>query len=242
MSITSSKYYFNIDIKDKKNIYGLLNILENRFYIIDNNYEILKFIQFLFMRGHQWYTMVDLSSILNKEKIENNNCHLFGCLDRDIKSTNIDLDLKEVNSRIIERNIDLNFFNYSMQEKIFFIRKLIAYSKNIVEDFKEKESNSSGAWKRNLSVYKDFLNIILPNDKQIDLLVASEIKNIDSIHNYMSDVFNKVIFVLNSIDLKSLSIEEIKNNFKNKLQNEFSNSILNLNDIMVQHILDYINE
>lgn len=240
MSINSSKYYF--DIENKENIYGLLNVLENRFYIIDNNYEILKFTQFLFIKNHQWYTMVDLSSSLNKNEIENNNCYLFGCLDKDIKSTNIDLNLKEVNSDLLKRNTNLNFFNHSMQEKLFFIRGLIHYSKNLIENFKEKENSDSISYKKNLLLYKEFLNIVLLKDKKIDSFILSEIENLNSLSNHMSNTFNKIILTLNSIDLKNLSIQDIKDNFKNKLENNFFNNIFTFNSIFTKKILDYLYE
>jgi hypothetical protein len=237
MNITDSKYYFNVE--DKKNIYGLLNILENRFYIIDNDYELLKFTQFLFMRGYQWYTMVDLSSSLNKEEIQNNNCHLFGCLDKDIKSTNIDLNYK---LNLLERNIDLNFFNYPMQEKIFFIREFLGYSRNLIENFKEEENINSMPYKKNLLLYKKFLNIILPEDKKIDSFISSEIENLNSLYTHMSNTFNKIIFTLDSIDLKNLSIQDIKNNFKDKLQNTFFDNTFEFNKTFTKLILDYLDE
>lgn len=237
MNITNSKYYFNVE--DKKNIYGLLNVLENRFYIIDNDYETLKFTQFLFMRGYQWYTMVDLSSNLNKQEIENNNCHLFGCLDKDIKNTSVDL---KYDSIMIERNIDLNFFSYPTQEKIFFIRGLINYSKNIIENFKEKEILDSMPYKKNLLLYKKFLNMILPEDKRINSFVSSEIENLDSLYNHMSNTFNKIIFTLDSIDLKNLSIQDIKNNFKDNLQNNFFDNTFEFNQTFTKLTFDYLDE
>lgn len=240
MNIKDSKYYFNI--QDKENIYGLLNVLENRFYIIDNDYELLKFTQFLFIRSHQWYTMVDLSSSSNKEEIENNNCYLFGCLDKDIKSTNIDLNLKEVNSDLLKRNTNLDFFNHSMQEKLFFIRGLIGYSKSLIENFKEKEDNDSISYKKNLLLYKRFLNIVLPEDKQIDSFILSEIESLDSLSKHISNTFNKIIFTLNSIDLKNLLIQDIKDNFKNKLENNFFNNNFNFNKDFIKLILDYLYE
>ena len=240
MSINNSKYYFNT--KDKKNIYGLLNVLENRFYIIDNDYEILKFTQFLFIRSHQWYTMVDLSSSSNKGEIENNNCHLFGCLDKDIKSTNLDLNLKEVNSDLLKRNTNLDFFNHSMQEKLFFVRGLIDYSKNLIENFKEKENNDSISYKTNLLLYKRFLSIVLPGDKQIDSFISSEIESLNFLYNHMSSTFDKIIFTLNFIDLKNLSIEDIKDNFKNKLENNFFNNDFNFNKDFIKLIFDYLHE
>lgn len=240
MNIKNSKYYFNI--QDKENIYGLLNVLENRFYIIDNDYELLKFTQFLFIRSHQWYTMVDLSSSLNKEEIENNNCYLFGCLDKDIKSTNIDLNLKEVNSDLLKRNTNLDFFNHFMQEKIFFIRGLIGYSRSLIEKFKEKENNDSISYKTNLLLYKRFLNIVLPEDKQIDSFILSEIESLDSLSKHISNTFNKIIFTLNSIDLKNLSIQDIKDNFKNELENNFFNNNFNFNKDFIRLILEYLHE
>lgn len=240
MNIVDSKYYF--DVEDKKNIYGLLNVLENRFYIMENDYETLKFTQFLFVRSHQWYTMVDLSSISNKQEIENNNCHLFGCLDKDIKSTNIDLNLKEVNSYILKRDTNLNFFSYSMQEKIFFVRGLISYSKNLIKNLKKNEDDNSMPYKKNLLLYKNFLNIILPKDEQIDSFILSEIKNLDSLSDHISGTFNKIIFVLNSMDLKNLSIHDIKNRFRNKIENNFFNNDFAFNGIFIKLMLDYLHE
>jgi len=237
MNITNSKYYFNVE--DKKNIYGLLNVLENRFYIIDNDYETLKFTQFLFMRDYQWYTMVDLSTNLKKEEIRNDNCYLFGCLDKDVKSTSIDLKYDAV---LVARNIDLNFFNYHMQEKIFFIRGLINYSKNIIENFKEKENLDSMLYKKNLLLYKKFLNIILPEDKRINSFVSSEIENLDSLYNHMSNTFNKIILTLDSMDLKDSLIQDIKNNFKDNLQNNFFNNTFEFNQMFTRLILDYLDE
>lgn len=240
MKISESKYYFNVE--DKKNTYGLLNILENRFYIIDNDYEILKFTQFLFIRSHQWYTMVDLSASLNKEEIGNNNCHLFGCLDKDIKSTSVDLNLKEVNSDLLKRDTDLDFFDYSMQEKVFFIRGLISYSKNLTERFKQKEDDDSTAHKKNLLLYRKFLNTVLPQDKQIDSFILSEIESLDLLSNHISDTFNKIIFNLNSLDLKNLSILDIKNSFKDKLQDNFFNNNFTFNSVFTKLMLGYVYE
>jgi len=212
MNITNSKYFFEID--NTKTVYGLILPLHNKFYILDNDYETLKFLQFLIIK-HEWFSMTNFNFLQNNSVINNKNCREYGCDDTTAKLV-IDYDIYP---KSIELQTDINFFNFELQEKLFYIRKVLFTTKKIIEEninditFKDRQNN--------LIITEKFFNTLSSNDKNIKEILSTEHQILNNIKNFHEKLLQYVLNILYSLDLKNLCLDEIKKNLKYHLDEIF---------------------
>lgn len=211
IDISNSKYFFEIDTA--KPVYGLILPLHNKFYILDNDYEILKFIQFLIVKN-EWFSMVNIDFLQNTSVINNANCRKYGCDDNTVK-TIIDYD---IHPKHIESRTDLDFFNFELQEKLFYIRKVLVDTKKIIDDnnriaFKDRQNN--------LIMIEKFFNTLSSDDENIKEILSTEQEILNKTKGDYEKLLQYVLNILYSLDLKSLSLNEIKKELKNCLDKIF---------------------
>ena len=211
MNINDSKYFFEID--KTKTVYGLILPLHNKFYILDNDYETLKFIQFLIIK-HEWFSMINFDHLENVELINNKNCKEYGCNDTAIKLMEYDIIPTSIYS-----TAHLNRFNFKLQENLFYIRGLIVKTKNIIKKNTDSTLRDQ-EWEKNLIIMEKFLNIILPKDLEIKKLISGELQILENFKNIFNILLNQLYISLYDIDLKNLDIYEIKNHIENHLNKE----------------------
>ena len=229
MDIANSKYFFEID--SVKSFYGLILPLHNKFYILDNDYETLKFIQFLIIK-HEWFSMTNFNSLQDHFKINNADCRNYGCDDTTAKLV-IDYDIYP---QFISLQKDLNFFNFELQEKLFYIRKVLITTKKIIEEninditFRDRQNN--------LIMTEKFFNLLSSNDENIKEILSTEQQILNTVKVFNEKLLQYVLDILYSIDLKNLHLNEIKKNLEYYLDKIFKKTYYKDSENILKRIID----
>jgi hypothetical protein len=219
-SINESLYYFTTSTETGK--FGLLHPRQNKFYLVDNRYEVIKLVQLLLCK-YQHFSIVNLLKIHGgSAKIDNDKCHLIGCSTPAIKNFHIDVSTRRTNIKLTSSTTPIDVFDLELQEKIFFLRQFINFILNVVEDFKKEETSHIEDAVSGLVEFKKFINIVLPNDTTAVEFADTEIVIKKQNLIEIDQLYKDIIVILNQINFLKHSIEEIKlqiiNNI-NKLPN-----------------------
>lgn len=229
MNITDSKYFFEID--ENKTAYGLILPLHNKFYILDNDYETLKFIQFLIIK-HEWFSMINFNHVKDVRSINNKNCREYGCNDTEVKLMEYDIIPNSIYS-----TIHLNQFNFRLQENMFYIRNLIVKTKDVIKKNTDNTLKDQ-EWEKNLIMMEKFLNIILPDDTEVKTLISGELKTLENFKNIFNSLLDELYISLYEIDLKNLNISEIKNHIKKHFDKRLKKIYFKDVDVIISKIID----
>jgi len=229
IDISNSKYFFEIDTA--KPVYGLILPLHNKFYILDNDYETLKFIQFLIIK-HEWFSMTNFNSLQDHFEINNANCRNYGCDDTTAKLV-IDYDIYP---KFISLQKDSNFFNFELQEKLFYIKKVLVTTKKIIEEnindttFQDRQNN--------LIMTEKFFNLLSSNDENIKEILSTEQQILNTVKVFNEKLLQYVLDILYSIDLKNLHLNEIKKNLEYYLDKTFKKTYYKDSEKILKRIID----
>ena len=206
MDKINSKYFFEID--KTKPVYGLISTAINKFYLLDNDYETLKLIQFLIAK-HEYLSMNHFGTLC---MIGNANCDEYGC-DMITASNPSDYDIYPLS---IDPQVDGENFDFNLQENLFYIRNVIVNTKKIIEDhindvkFKNAQNNTI--------MIKKFFNMLSTGDNDVKKIALFEEQFFNEYKLSEEKMLDCVIEVLYSLDLKNFGAEKIQKELSHGLR------------------------
>lgn len=196
--------------------YGLFSSQRNRFIVVSANYRTLKFAQLLIMK-HELLYLLDFTGIYGYRKgvVNNDRCMKISIANGEKMRIEIDVNFTNPGYKLVpapEEKHDDQIF----REKVIFLCDLIDFvddnnKKLIANGIKQVE-----ILKRGLDGFKDFLSMVLPEDKKVQHLIDREIANKDVPAEILSE-FQSILFrILYSIDWGE-SLDDIKIEIAKKL-------------------------
>lgn len=206
MDKINSKYFFEID--KTKPVYGLVSSANNKFYLLDNDYETLKLIQLLIAK-HEYFGMNQFGTLC---MIGNANCNEYGC-DMITAGNPFDYDIYPLS---IDPQVDGENFDFNLQENLFYIRNVIVNTKKIIENhindvkFKDAENNTI--------MIKKFFNMLSTSDNDVKKIALFEEQLLNEYKLSEEKILDCVIDVLYSLDLKNLGAEQIQKELSHGLR------------------------
>lgn len=213
MDVTKSKYFF-LNQAETETRFGLLYNKENKFYMIDTNYKIIKLVQFLFLK-YRMFTVINMRKIAGaSDTIDNNKCHLLGCSMPVVRNYQVDADVVRQDAKICLSTTPAENFNVELQEKVMFVRQILNLSWSIISAHINKEKSRIEDIHNGLDEFSEYASLVLPGDENIPEFVKIEkdirLQSIMSIES----MFTSVINLLNSYDLYTTPVEELRRKFK----------------------------
>lgn len=224
--IIESPYYFsvhsnNLPNNEKYNFYGLLNIKQNRFYVLHRKHSLLKFLQVLLLKNFYTYSIVSFKyfNIEAHENIDNYDCNDWGGTSNMI--TNLEL---ESNTSIIETKLikeELSQFTHSdfkLQEKIFFILNILTKVDSLFKKIRDYETDINKPSTDGYEELKKYFEIICPNDKNIIDFINKESKQTQTKSLILDTYWNKLFLFFYNVDLRNNSAEALLDLLKKHIQ------------------------
>lgn len=209
------QYQFEID--REKNFYGLLDPITNRFYMLDNDYEVIKWVQMLLM-NQKLLMCVPLRTMASTAKNMNNeNCYQYGCTADLIRNVRFDVDMVQKDISKIVPSTTPSHINENLRTNVFFLRDFLRFYKMLSSTYEEMEMEKFGDSINGLAEFRKFVKIMIPNDPNIDELVEYESdvkkKAINKTQHFTSVLFD----ILFKKDYIYQTLPEIKNSLREEL-------------------------
>jgi hypothetical protein len=231
--------------ENKKNLYGLLNSQDNSFYIVSENYHVIKMIQMLLIKQKFLYciNISKLPGIEEIEKINNDNCHEFGVSAPMIKNIRFDSDPGTFGCKITKSKRP---HNKVLAKNLVSLQKLLEPFEKFFDDFEKKEKQRYQDEISGLLELKDFMEILMPGDRIHADFIQYEISerelSIRRSRPLKSDIL-KIIMSTNYYDDNAmLDLRKKIENFETREQEYMSNTSdkIFLSDIVKKLILNHI--
>lgn len=226
-TIAESPYFFsvnskNLPNKDKNIFYGLLNMKQNRFYMLGRDYSLTKLIQFLFLK-YELFCVVSFKNFnfdAHKE-IDNQDCFKWGGSPQMHKGLQYDIDVNKPNILLMSSESPIENFDYDLQEKMFFFMDLLTKIKTQIDIFKTEETERINEIIKGLEEFKKFSMIMSPDDKNISNFINNEIESKKVNLIFLDNFWKELIQCLYNFDLKNNNISKILEQATNFIQNTF---------------------
>lgn len=216
-------YYYSArteDINDN-NFYGLLDIHENRFYILHRDRFLIKYLQILLLKNHHTFSLVDFKNFNfdDHKNIDNNDCYLWGGSALMIKSLNIDADTYFDTVKLISNKN--NLFNKELQQKMFYLMSTLTRVDKIFKELTDCYLSNVCSTIENLKEMKNCFKILLPKDKNIPSFIAEESQQLESFKdsklNKIQDCWNDILRFFYNTNINTESTLSLKSLFSSKL-------------------------
>jgi len=231
--------------ENKTNLYGLLNSQDNSFYIVSENYHVIKMIQMLLIKQKFLYC-INISKLPGIEEIEiinNDNCHEFGVSAPMIKNIRFDSDPGVFGCKITKSKRP---YNKILSDNLVSLQKLLEPFEKFFEDFERKETQRYHDEIAGLMELKNFVETLMPDDRVHAEFIQYEIEereqSIRRSRPLKSDILKKIM----SIDFYDIeAIPKLRNeitNFEAKSQEFMSNTSdkIFLSDVVKKLMLNYL--
>lgn len=224
-NIKESKYYFSKNTLEsirEENFHGLLNIKQNRFYMLSTNYSLTKLIQFLFL-NYELFCVISFKNFNYDahKKIDNNDCFEWGGSPQMHRGLQYDIDVNKPNMLMVPTQSPKNFFDIDLQEKMFFIMNTLIKIKTKIDNFKAEELDRINETIKGLEEFQNFSMIISPNDKNISNFVNYEIESKKANLLFLDEFWQELIKLLYEFDLKNKDIPVILEQITELIRNFF---------------------
>lgn len=225
IKITESPYYFSIYdgvLNDETyNFFGLLNIKQNRFYILHRNHALLKFLQLILLKNFYTFSIVSFKYFnfsINKN-IDNRDCITWGgtaeltnILELEANTSLYEASLIKTES-ILPTNTDLE-----LQEKMFFIMNILTKLDNLFKKIREHEIDIKNPVRNGYNQLKKYFEIICPNDKNIVNFINEESRQSQTKSLELDTYWNRILLFFYNVNFRNNSIESILNALKEYVQ------------------------
>lgn len=224
--IIESSYYFSVYDNtvlnnEKYNFYGLLDIKQNRFYILHRNHSLLKFLQLVLLKNFYTFSIVSFKHLnFNANKnIDNHDCINWGGTTELTSSLELEANtsMYEANLIKVESNLLTNH-DVEVQEKIFFVMNILTNLDSLFKKVQEHEKDIKKPMHEGYNELKKYLEIICPNDKNIINFINEENKQLQAKLLELDTYWNRILLFFYNVDFRNNSIESVSNSFKEYTQ------------------------
>lgn len=164
-NIKTSPYYFSIYPTESSSFYGLLNSLQNRFYILHKDPFLIKFLQMILLRQYELFTLVDFKNFdfSSHPNIDNDTCHEWGGSHLMTKILQIDADSYFTPSYLTKAPT-YSDFDVGLQNKIFCLMATINKIQETHKLLKNTLRSNINSQVDSLRHTKKIFKLLMPTD------------------------------------------------------------------------------
>jgi hypothetical protein len=185
--------------------YGLLSNGRNRFFLVEPNYEILKFVQLIYS-SQELMCIVHLPSLESKidvHGINNTNCMLHTI--ENAKFMHFEVDLIDAYKFSLIESTEPTEADIDTQKKLKIIRDFIYKLNSSVNSVEEKYCNRIIQQSMGIVYTKKFLQMISPDDKNIASIADRDVVDTQSYKSVIGGIRSNLTIMINSIDYSQSS-------------------------------------
>lgn len=198
------------------NDYALLSTKRDRFMIVSDDHETLKFLQLLIMDYELLY-LVSLSGISNYRSGLLNDGRYFKTTLANVGSKiEIDMYISDPSYRVIPSKQIPTEEDVELREKLSFLTGFIQKITVISDQLLEKNQRQFRSHKEGLEVFKKFLRMTLPNDQAIQNFIDREISNKEITDSVKERLLGEIFSRLKEMDY-DLPLARFKETFSEML-------------------------
>lgn len=224
--IVESPYYFSVHSdnlleEEKYNFYGLLNIKQNRFYILHRNHSLLKFLQIVLIKNFYGYSMVGFKyfNIDVHKKIDNHDCNEWGGTHNMITNLELETNVSGGHAKLVKEELSrITPSDFELQEKMFFMMDILTNLDGFFKKIRYYETDVMKPMRDGYDELKKYLEIICPNDKNIFDFIDKECKQLQIKSLTLDTYWNKLLLFFYNVDLRKNSIESLLDLLKKHMQ------------------------
>lgn len=226
IKIIESPYYFSVHsdnvLNDEKyNFFGLLDIKQNRFYILHRNHALLKFLQLILLKNFYTFSIVSFKHFnfsINKN-IDNHDCITWGGTAELTNSLELEANTSLYETSLIKTESILpTSTDLELQEKIFFVMNILTKLDNLFKKIRDHEIDIKNPVHNGYNELKKYFEIICPNDKNIVNFINEESKQLQTKSLELDTYWNRILLFFYNVDFRNNSIESILNALKEHIQ------------------------
>jgi hypothetical protein len=226
IKIIESPYYFSVHsdnvLNDEKyNFFGLLDIKQNRFYILHRNHALLKFLQLILLKNFYTFSIVSFKHFnfsINKN-IDNHDCITWGGTAKLTNSLELEADTSLYEASLIKtESILLTATDLELQEKMFFVMNILTKLDSLFKKIREHEIDIKNSVRNGYNHLKKYLEIICTNDKNVVNFINEESEQLQTKSLELDTYWNRILLFFYNANFRNNSIESILNALKEYVQ------------------------
>ena len=197
-------------------VYSLISPSLDRFYLVSNEYRVLKILQLCVMRNELFY-IVDLHKLNISTLIDNSNCLEYTLSNARRLHLELDVEIKKLKySTIVKKINPPTDVELALQAKIFFCYDLLnQIEKSYQKYYKILNSNWTQEM-QGLEITKSFIKNIF-NDQDFLKIVDRDIQEISFATKDLSEFRNQLLTILAFIDYDQ-PIDVIKTEIREQIE------------------------
>jgi len=224
--IIESPYYFsiysdNLSNNEKYDFYGLLDIKQNRFYILHRKHSLLKFLQVLLLKNFYAYSIVNFKyfNIDAHKNIDNHDCINWGGTASMTTNLELESNISIKGTKLMkEESSQLTYSSIELQEKIFFIMNILNKLDIFFKKMQDYETDITKPIYDGYNELKKYLEIICPNDKNIVNFINKEQEQTQTKSLILDTYWNRLLLFFYNVDLRNNSTESLLELLKKHIQ------------------------
>jgi len=225
----------SINVRQLPN-YGLISPSLDRFYLVSNEYQVLKVLQLCFMRNELFY-IVDLHRLETEQSIDSSNCLDYTLSNARRLHLELDVELKKLKySTIVKKISSPTDAELALQAKIFFCYDLL---NQIDKGYQKYYEILNDAWRQEiqgLEITKSFVKNIF-DDQDFLKIIDRDIQEVSFATKDFSKFRDQLLMILAFVDYDQ-PIDVIKTEVQEKIkQIDINESASELSEIRAQRKL-----
>ncbi len=206
----------NFKASAEKPIYGLLNVADNRFYLIEEDYSAIKLVQHLLVNQY-FFSCVEFSSDLPFSRPEMNDR---GCSKPVTKNSRPDVKFATaVDNYFVDRPIGEGDANLLLN--LNFLYKSLVRINYVFDSMAKLEQDHHDLQIKGLKEFKKFITMTMPEDRAGLDIADQEIKMYEEVIHRFDYVKSSIIKALMIPDY-SVPIKHVKECLARNINKEFT--------------------
>lgn len=197
--------------------YALFSSARNRIILVDSDHENLKYVQLLTM-NHELMYLMDLNGIVNYRSglLNNERCTSVTVANGEKLRIEIDMYFTNPSYRLVPARTEASPNDLEFQQKMIFLLDFVKKIRNDGDRILHRDLRQVEVLKKGLRIFKKFLAMTLPKDKEIQKFIDREIANKDIPKEILQEFQIEVFRILRELDY-SLALDAIKSSISDEL-------------------------
>jgi hypothetical protein len=216
-----SVYYEHVEEKEKYNFFGLLDIKQNRFYILHRNHALLKFLQLILLKNFYTFSIISFKhfNFSIHKNIDNHDCCNWGGTPDITETLELEVNTSIHGAELTNNGVDLlTSVDFELQKKMFFVIDILTKLDTLFKKIRDYEIDIKKPVYNGYDKLKTYLEIICPNDKNIADFIDKEQKQTQTKVLTLDSYQNKLFLFFYNIDFRKNSVESLLELFKKYIQ------------------------
>jgi hypothetical protein len=208
--ITDLPYYFSVQNSStsedlKNNFFGLLDIKQNRFYILHRNHSLLKFLQIMLIKNFYTFSIISFAhfNFTAHRDIDNHDCSDWGSTPNTVETLELEVDTLQDGVKLIKEDAaSLTPADVRLQKNMLLVMYILTNLDNLFKKIRDYETERKKSACDGHSELKRYFRIICPNDKNIDNFIEAESKQTHAKLNELDKYWDKLLLFFYNADLR----------------------------------------